>query len=307
MGKIAFVFPGQGAQHPGMGSSLYAQSPIAKEVFETVDKIRPGTSDLCFHGSAEDLAITRNTQPCLFACELAAALALRDAGVVPDMVAGFSLGEVAALTFSGAVTLEEGAAIVTRRGELMQTDAEKVEGAMAAVLKLENKAVEDLCAQFPQVYPVNYNCPGQVTIACLKDSLAPFSQAVKEAGGRALPLKVRGGFHSVFMNDAAAAFGETLKSYDLKTPAIPLYSNYTGTPYEGDFRALLSQQVKNPVRWEAIVRHMIGQGVTTFIEVGPGDVLSGLIKKIDPQVQTLRVEEFEHLDTVLKEVSHADR
>ncbi len=215
MGKIAFVFPGQGAQYVGMGQSLFAHSKAAKAVFDVAECLRPGTLSLCFEGPEDALAETRNTQPCLFACELAAAAALTDAGISPDMVAGFSLGEVAALTFSGAVSLEDGFTLVTKRGALMQEDAERADSAMAAVLKLEPAEIEALCAQFTQVYPVNYNCPGQITVACSREELAPFSAAVKAAGGRALPLKVRGGFHSVFVEVAASKFAALLQAYPL--------------------------------------------------------------------------------------------
>ena len=298
MGQIAFVFPGQGAQFPGMGKSLFEGSPAAKAVFQRLDEIRPGTSTQCFSGSPEALAETKNTQPCLFACELAATYALLDLGITPDMVAGFSLGELAALTVSGAVSLEDGFRLVTTRGALMQADAEQANSAMAAVLKLDTETVETLCSRFPQVYPVNYNCPGQITIACASESLAPFSAAVKEAGGRAMPLKVRGGFHSVFMERASQAFSEELGKYALAQPHLPLYSNFTSQPYEGDLSSLLFQQIRNPVRWEAIVRNMMSAGVGTFIEVGPGNVLTGLIKKIAPEIRTLNVSEYGDLAAV---------
>ncbi len=301
MGQIAFVFPGQGAQFPGMGKSLFDGSSAAKSVFQRLDDIRPGTSQQCFSASPEVLAETKNTQPCLFACELAAAHALLELGIAPDMVAGFSLGELAALTVSGAVSLADGFRLVTARGALMQADAEQVDSAMAAVLKLDTETVEALCRQFPQVYPVNYNCPGQITIACASESLAPFSTAVKEAGGRAMPLKVRGGFHSVFMERASQAFLAEVGRYPLAQPRIPLYSNFTSLPYEGDLAALLSQQIRNPVRWEATIRNMIAAGADTFIEVGPGNVLTGLIKKIAPEVRILNVSEYEHL-AEMKEV-----
>ena len=199
MGKIAFVFAGQGAQYPGMGQELAQCSPAAAEIFAKLDALRPGTSAQCFGGTDEELKETKNTQPCMFAVELAAAAALEEGGLRADMAAGFSLGEIGALTYTRAVDLETGFHLVCRRGELMQAAAEEQPTAMAAVLKLSNEEVEQICAQFAQVYPVNYNCPGQVSVACAKEQLAPFSAAVKAAGGRALPLKVRGGFHSPFM------------------------------------------------------------------------------------------------------------
>lgn len=301
MGRVAFLFPGQGAQHSGMGQSLYEGSPLAKSVFDELEALRPGTLALCFSGSAEDLAETKNTQPCLFACELAAAKALEAAGVIPDMVAGFSLGEVAAASFAGLTSLAEGFALVQTRGTLMQEAAERMPSAMAAILKLDRATVERLCAEHDAVYPVNYNCPGQITVACAQESLAPFSAAVKAAGGRAMPLKVRGGFHSVFMTEAADAFDKVLAEVSFSAPRIPLYSNFTGKAYGDDPRSLLFQQIKNPVRWEEIVRTMAAQGVDTFFEVGPGAVLSGLLKKIDPQLRTHCVGTFEELEAAVKE------
>ena len=175
-----------------------------------LDALRPGTSAQCFGGTDEELKETKNTQPCMFAVELAAAAALEEGGLRADMAAGFSLGEIGALTYTRAVDLETGFHLVCRRGELMQAAAEEQPTAMAAVLKLSNEEVEQICAQFAQVYPVNYNCPGQVSVACAKEQLAPFSAAVKAAGGRALPLKVRGGFHSPFMATAAQGFAQVL-------------------------------------------------------------------------------------------------
>ena len=290
MGKIAFVFAGQGAQHPGMGQELAEISPAAAEVFQKLDALRPGTSAQCFSGTDEELKETKNTQPCMFAVELAAAAALTEAGIKADKAAGFSLGEIGALTYTGAVDLETGFHLVCRRGELMQAAAEEQPTAMAAVLKLPNEKVEELCGQFPETYPVNYNCPGQVSVACAKEQLAPFSAAVKAAGGRALPLKVRGGFHSPFMASAA------------EEPKIPLYSNRTGAVYSGDAKALLAQQIASPVRWEAIVRDMIAAGVDTFIELGPGSTLCGLIQKIDKTVRTYPLSTKEDLEKVVQEV-----
>ena len=303
MKKIAFVFAGQGAQYSGMGKSLYETSPAAKAVFDLCESIRPGTINQCFSGTEEELKETVNTQPCMFAVEVAAAEALREAGITADFAAGFSLGEIAALTYSGAVSVEDGFRIVCERARLMQAAAEKCDTSMAAVVKLDAETVEKLCAEHKEVYPVNYNCPGQIACAGLASSMADFSQAVKAAGGRALPLKVRGGFHSPFMTEASEGFASVLAGFEIAEPKMPLYSNRTGLPYaEGSVREGLAAQIASPVRWEDTVRHMIGEGVELFIEIGPGTTLSGLISKTDASVKVCAV--CESVEKAVTEVNN---
>lgn len=302
MGKVAFVFPGQGAQYPGMGKELAEVSPAAANVFRMADGIRPGTSGQCFAGSEEQLKETKITQPCMFAVEQAAAAALAEAGIHADMAAGFSLGELSALCYTGVVDASTSFKLVCRRGELMQEAAQKFNTSMVAVVRLDNETVEQVCSQFEGVYPVNYNCPGQVSVAGRSEVMAEFSAAVKAAGGRAIPLKVSGGFHSPFMAEAAEEFGKLLEKVDFNHPVVPLYSNRTGFPYEGDGKELLAKQICSPVRWESIVRHMIASGVDTFIEVGPGNVLCGLISKIDKNVRTFGVSDKESLEKCIAEV-----
>lgn len=308
MGKVnslAFVFAGQGAQYSGMGKTLYETSTAARHVFEVCDSIRPGTSEMCFHGTEEELKETKNTQPCMFAVEMAAAEVLREAGLEASSVAGFSLGEIGALTYSGAVSLENGFRIVCERARLMQEAAENADTSMVAVVKLPAEKVEELCAAHDQVYPVNYNCPGQIACAGLTSSMDAFSSDVKAAGGRALPLKVKGGFHSPFMEKAAEGFASVLDETDISSPNIPLYSNRTGLPYvTEEIRANLAAQIASPVRWEAIVRHMIGEGITTFVEIGPGSTLSGLISKTDANVKTYQAGDVDSLAKVIAEVHH---
>jgi [acyl-carrier-protein] S-malonyltransferase len=272
-------------------------------VYELCDTLRPATSAQCFTGSDEELKETKNTQPCLFAMELAAADVLASLGITPAAVAGFSLGEVVAASFAGLFDRETGFRLVCKRGELMQEAADKLDTSMAAVVKLDNDTVRALCAAYTQVYPVNFNCPGQVSVAGLTEQMTAFSADVKAAGGRALPIKVKGGFHSPFMNEAAQAFGEVLADVDFKTPAIPLYSDKTAAPYgceRAEQAKLLSEQICHPVLWESVIRNMIAAGIDTFVEIGPGKTLKNMIGKIDPSVACYTVSD---LPTLLKEVS----
>ena len=287
MGRVAFVFSGQGDQYPGMGKELFEKYPTAGGIFDLCDQIRPGTASQCFSGTAEELKETANTQPCLFAMELAAAEVLREKGIVPDAAAGFSLGEVIAAAFAGLFDHSTGFSLVCRRGQLMQAAAEKQDTAMAAVVKLPAETVEALCANHRELYPVNYNCPGQITVSGLSSEMAAFSAEVKAAGGRTLPLKVKGAFHSPFMADAAKAFAEDLAKTEMNPPAIPLYSDVTAEEYSGDPAYLLAKQIASPVRWEALVRSLIAAGVDTFIEIGPGKTLANMITKIDPAVKAM--------------------
>lgn len=300
MGKVAFVFSGQGAQYSGMGKSLYETSAAARSVFDTAEQLRPGTIRQCFEGTLEEISITRNTQPCLFCVDLAAAEALKEAGIMPHMAAGFSLGEVAAVTFAGVFSHAEGFSLVTKRGEAMQAAAEKMDSAMAAVLKLTNQQVEDLCRLHPGVYPVNYNCPGQLVVAGLKPALQDFLSDVTANGGRAVPLNVSGGFHSPFMESASIKLAQVLANMKVKTPVIPVCANYTAELYsKGDAKYLLEKQVSNPVRWQQTVEKMIVAGVDTFIEVGAGKTLCGLVKKTNRGVKVYNVEDAASLKATL--------
>ena len=286
MGKIAFVFPGQGDQFPGMGKEWKEQYMEAAAAFDFCDQLRPGTSKQCFEGSEDELKETKNTQPCLFAVELAALSVLTAADIRPDAVAGFSLGELAALTAAGVFDAETGFRLVCKRGELMQADSEKVDTAMAAVMRLSEEEVAEVCGRFSEVWPVNFNCPGQITVAGLSSQMKDFAAEVKAAGGRALPLKVKGAFHTPNMTKTAEVFAEELKTAAWNKNTVPVYANRTGRPYEGDEKRLLAEQICNPVRWEDTIRHMIASGIDTFIEVGPGRTLSNMIRKIDGGVKT---------------------
>ncbi len=301
MGKIAFVFSGQGAQKPGMGKDLYDCSPAAKAVFDMADSVRPGTSEQCFSAEQEVLNRTVNTQPCVFAADLAAAAAVVEKGIKPDFAAGFSLGEIAALGFTGILSYEDAFKLVCKRGELMDISSNERKSTMVAVIKLPPEKVEEIAAKFEDTYPVNYNSPAQTVVATSEETADRIVEAVKESKGKGVKLAVSGGFHSPFMNSAAKGLSEYLENVTLGVPSIPLYSNVTAKPYgedNTDFRTLIESQVISPVRWQKTVENLIAEGVDTFIEVGVGKTLSGLIKKISPDVRVFNVENKETLDAL---------
>lgn len=296
MSKIAFVFSGQGAQAPGMGKELYDCSPAAKAVFDLADSIRPGTSQQCFEGTQEELNVTINTQPCLFACDLAAAKAAQERGIQPDCAAGFSLGEAAAVAFSGMLTEAEAFSMVCKRAELMNEAAQKNPGAMAAVMKLSPQQVETLCGPIENAWPVNYNSPKQTVVAASADTIDQVVEAASAQRGRAVKLAVSGAFHSPLMHSAADGLREYLASISLREEKLPVYANLTAEPYGEDKKETMAAQCENPVRWQKTIENMIANGVDTFIEVGVGKTLVGLIKKINPEVTVYQIENKEGLD-----------
>ena len=299
MGKIAFVFAGQGAQYGGMGQSICHASPAAGELFNQAEAQRKGTLAQCFIGSKETLSQTINAQPCLMAVDCACAAALIENDVKPDGLAGFSLGEVAALAMSGMLSFPQAFGLVIKRAGYMHACAQAHPGGMAAVLKLGDEQVEALCEEHG-AYPVNYNCPGQVVCAMAAEKMAPFAEAVKAAGGRAIPLNVSGGFHSPFMREAAKQLKTYAHTLTYGEPTTPLYANATCDLYTAkEAPALLSMQVDHPVRWTELIRKLIHQNYTDFIEVGAGTTLSGLIKKIGGAGYIGHVEDAESLFRVV--------
>ncbi|MDL2218388.1 ACP S-malonyltransferase [Christensenellaceae bacterium OttesenSCG-928-M15] len=299
MGKIGFFFAGQGAQYAGMGQSLYESSKAAKEVFDAAETIRPGTIAQCFFGTAEQLLVTINTQPCLFAVDYACAAALKEAGVHADMAAGFSLGEVPAAAFCGILTFEDAFRLVIKRAEYMHECARKYPGSMVAVLRVDAQIVDRVAQQFENVYPVNYNCPNQTVVSGSDLVLPSFGAAMQEAGGRLMPLKVSGSFHSPYMEEAAMKLTAYMEDVAFYPPRIPLYANATALPYHGDPSALLARQVKSPVYFQKSVENMLHDGLTTCIEVGAGKTLCGLINKTGGAARVLNVQDAPSLEAAL--------
>lgn len=273
------MFAGQGAQYPGMGRELYESSPAARSVFDMAERLRPGTAAQCFCGTAEELGRTLNTQPCLFAVDLACAAALAEKGVKAAACAGFSLGEAAACAFAGVLGYEDAFRLVCKRAELMDAAAGKYPGGMSAVMKLDAAAVEAIAEKYDKVFPVNYNCPGQTVVAGEKTQLAAFEAEIAANRGKAVRLKVSGGFHSPFMTEAAEELLKFMRGLTFHTPEIPVYSNAEAAPY-GDAKTLLAKQIKSPVQWQKSVERMQADGFDIFIEAGPGKTLCGLMQKI---------------------------
>lgn len=306
MGKTAFIFPGQGAQSVGMGKDAYDAVPAARDLFLTADEqLGFPLSSIIFNGPDEDLKQTVNTQPALLSTSMAYLEAIRGKGIEPDYVAGHSLGEYSALVCAGVLSFEEAVSIVRARGEYMEAAVPGGQGAMAAVLGADREALSELCksitAEGHVVELANMNCPGQIVISGSAQGVATAAERVKEAGGkRAIPLEVSGPFHSSLMKEAANRLADKLEQATFSTPSVPVVANVTARPVEdaAAIRGLLVEQVYSPVLWHDSVEWMIAQGVDTFVEIGPGSVLSGLIKKIDKSVKVINVNSLDSVSSL---------
>lgn len=302
MGKIAFVFSGQGAQHVGMGQEFYENIPAVKALYEAAETLRPGTIEQCFTGDGTALKQTENTQPCLYLADMAAAIAMMENGIQPDGLAGFSLGEIPALAIGGAYTYEEGFQIAAKRGAAMAAASVGVESAMMAVVKIPVERTEELAKSYDKVFPVNYNSPVQLVCAGDKEQLEALAKDVKAEKGRGLMLAVSGAFHSPYMTPAVEPFGKELSAFDVKLPEIPVYANFTAAPYEGDPKETMLQQVNHPVQWVKLIRRMAEDGFDTFIETGVGNTLQKLVAQILPDAKVYRAEDMETLNAALAEL-----
>lgn len=292
----AYVFPGQGAQFPGMGKDLYENSPLAKELFDKANEILGfSITDIMFEGTADDLKQTKVTQPAIFLHSVILAKTLAD--FKPDMVAGHSLGEFSALVANGTLNFEDGLKLVAQRAMAMQKACEVEPSTMAAIVGLEDAIVEEVCNAIDEVVvAANYNCPGQLVISGSIAGIDKACELLTEKGAkRALKLPVGGAFHSPLMEPAREELAAAIKATNFNQPACPVYQNVNAQPVSDPetIQENLIAQLTAPVKWTQTVQNMLAGGATSFTEIGPGKVLQGLIKKVDRQAETAGVNSFE--------------
>ena len=305
MKPIAFIFPGQGSQYVGMGKELYENFSVAKKIFEEADDtLHLSISGLCFNGPEEALKLTENTQPALLTTSIATLKVLQaEKGLIPQFTAGHSLGEYSALVGSGAFTFAEAVKIVRLRGKFMQEAVPVGEGAMAAVLGMEREQVEKICEEVSSgevLTPANFNCPGQIVIAGHAKAVERAIERVKKDGKKAVLLPVSAPFHSPLMKPAGERLEKALEEISVSNLRIPVVTNVEAevNTSKDRVKGLLVAQVSSPVRWEESMRKMIGKGIEQVLEIGPGKVLSGLMKRIDNRIETGNLEDLQTLKKI---------
>ena len=307
MSKIAFIYPGQGAQYIGMGQEFYEQTETGKKTFDKASELLGfSMPDLCFKEN-DQLNITEYTQAAMVTVSIAMTKVLNELGVFADVTAGLSLGEYAALFAAGVMREEDAITVVRQRGILMQEAVPAGIGAMAAILALENETIEKVTKDIEDVWIANYNCPGQTVISGKKEAVDLACEKLKEAGAkRTLSLNVSGPFHSGMLVQAGEKLGKVLGGISLNTPSIPYVANVTAD-YVTDaskVRDLLTRQVSSSVRWQQSVEAMIADGTDTFVEIGPGKTLSGFMKKISRDVKVMNIEKLADMEKAVEELKH---
>lgn len=313
MGKIAFIFSGQGAQYVGMGKELYENIQVCREVYDKADEaLGFSVSKLCFEGPEEDLNRTENTQPAILTMSIAAMKALEEKGIIPHVTAGLSLGEYSALVCSGVFDFTDAVKLIKKRGRFMQEAVPVGVGAMAAIIGMQEEALREVLEESSFagiVQAANLNCPGQIVIAGEAKAVETAVEKAKAAGAlKAVMLNVSGPFHTSMMEPAAINLEKELESVPVNDIRIPVITNVTGEFVEdaSKIRGILKQQVMSPVHWEKTINTMIDFGVDTFVEIGPGKTLCGFVKKINRKLTTLNVEDLDSLNKAILKIKDGE-